>query len=301
MKLFEMLQLLGNDLQEFDLHGNADVDIQGLNLCNRESEKERVLSYATAGRYVENVNRATHVAALIVKPEDSDGYREIIEKRNGCLVVCENPEIFFYRMHEGLCTAGFYERYDFPAQIGENCNIHKTAVIEDGVVIGDNVTIGPNTVVRAGTIIDSRTIIGCNSTIGAEGFQLITNGENTPMHITHVGKCHICSDVYVGNNVCVSNSLFEGETYVGQGTKIDSLSSVSHNIHIGKNVVITGKVFLCGSVVVEEGAWIAPNASVLNRVTIGKFSKVGMGSVVTKDVAPYTVVYGNPARVHENQ
>ena len=80
--------------------------------------------------------------------------------------------------------------------------------------------------------------------------------------------------------------------------KIDNLVYVAHNIYIGKNSVITAHVCLCGSSIVEEGVWIAPNVSVINKAIIGKYSKVGLGSVVTKDVPPYAVVYGNPAKEH---
>ena len=119
------------------------------------------------------------------------------------------------------------------------------------------------------------------------------------MHITHVGRCHICSNVYIGDNTCICNSLFEGETYVGEGAKIDNLVHIAHNLYIGKGAVITAHVITCGSSIIEDGAWIAANSSILNRVTIGKGAKVGLGSVVTRDVAPYTVVYGSPAKAHE--
>ncbi len=65
--------------------------------------------------------------------------------------------------------------------------------------------------------------------------------------------------------------------------------------------MITAHVITCGSAVIEDGAWIAPNSSILNRVTIGKGAKVGLGSVVTRDVAPYTLVYGSPAKLHEKK
>ena len=83
-----------------------------------------------------------------------------------------------------------------------------------------------------------------------------------------------------------------------ENVKIDNHVHVGHNLRIEKNAVITAQVTLCGSAVIEEGAWIAPNSSIINRVVIGKYSKVGLGSVVTKDVAPYSTVYGVPAKEH---
>lgn len=301
MILREMISLLPKAVWgETTVKGNLDVDITGLNLCDRATEKERVLSYATSSKYSDVVREKKNIVGLIVQPKDADAYEAAFADRNSCLIIVQKPEILFYNIHETLCkTVGFYENYDFESRIGNDCNIDKTVVIEPGVIIGNNVTIGPNTVVRSGSIIEDNTIIGCNTTIGSHGFQLITDGDNPPMHITHVGRCHICSNVYVGDNTCICNSLFDGETYIGSGAKIDNLVHIAHNLYVGKNAVITAHVILCGSARIEEAAWIAPNVSILNRVTIGKGAKVGLGSVVTRSVEPYTVVYGSPAKVHD--
>lgn len=279
--------------------GNDNIVIEGLNLCNRKSIKNSVLSYAVSNKYADTVKKAEHVKSLIVNPDDRDDYIEIIEKRDGAIICTDAPERYFYYLHEFLCSkTDFYDKYEFESIVGENCNIDKSAVIEHGVVIGDNVTIGALTVVKHGTVIEDNVTIGCNSTIGSEGFQLITDENFAPLHITHVGGCYISKNVYIGDNTCVCNSLFEGTTFIDENVKIDNLVHIAHNLYIGKNAVITAQVILCGSSIVEEGAWIAPNASVINRVTIGKYSKVGMGSVVTRDVPPYAVVYGSPAKEH---
>lgn len=278
----------------------ADVEIDGLGLANREVEYSSILSYVTSEKYINEIIQNKAVSCLVVNDELRSLYSTEAIGRNIAYIISDKPEICFYMIHEQLCRDGLlYEKYDFEPRIGKDCCIDKSVVIEKGVVIGNNVTIGPNTVVRSGSIVDDNTTIGCNTTIGSEGFQLITDGNNPPMHITHVGRCHISKNVYIGDNTCICNSLFGGETYVGDDAKIDNLVHVAHNLYIGKNAVVTAHVILCGSARVEEGAWIAPNSSVLNRVVIGKGSKVGLGSVVTRDVAPYTVVYGSPAKVHE--
>lgn len=276
-----------------------DVVIDGLGLVNREAEYSSILSYVTNEKYVDNVIQNKAISCLVLNEELRKVYSEEAIGRKITYIISHKPEVYFYTMHEKICHEGIlYKKYDFEPQIGKGCCIDKSVVIENGVIIGNYVTIGPNTVIRSGSVIDDYTIIGCNTTIGSEGFQLITDGENSPMHITHVGRCHICKNVYVGDNTCICNSLFGGETYIGDGVKIDNLVHVAHNLYIGKNAVVTAHVILCGSSRVEEGAWIAPNSSVLNRVIIGKNSKVGLGSVVTRDVDPYTVVYGSPAKMH---
>lgn len=302
MKFTEILSFLQSDglLHDISIVGNPNIVVDSLNLCDRFTEKTSILTYATSGAYGELIINSSHIKAMIISADDIKTYKQIIEERKGVLLISSDPELDFYRIHEYLYNkTNFYNKFDFQTQIGSNCNIDKSSVIEKGVIIGNNVKIGPLTVIKKGSIIDDNTTIGCNTVIGSEGFQLITANNRPPMHITHVGKCHICSNVYIGDNTCVCNSLFDGETYIGSGAKIDNLVHIAHNLYVGKNAVITANVIACGSARIEEDAWIAPNVSILNRVTIGKGSKVGLGSVVTRDVAPGSVVYGNPAKSHK--
>ena len=285
--------------EEIEIIGNADTQIDGLNLTNRKTQCKKVLSFAVSAQYVQNVNGAEHVKAMVLRREDVDAYKSIIESRNGCIVVAENPEVTFYMIHEYLYKkTDFYEKFDFPAKIGEECNIHPAAIIDDGVIIGNRVTIGAGTIVKKGSIIDDDTTIGCSTVIGSEGFQLITVPEKEPLHVTHVGRCHIANNVYVGDNTCICNSLFGGETFVAAGAKIDNQVHVGHNVYVGQNAVLTAHVVLAGSCRIEAGAWLGINTTVLNRVMVGEGAKVGMASVVTRDVEPYTLVYGSPAKVH---
>ena len=55
-------------------------------------------------------------------------------------------------------------------------------------------------------------------------------------------------------------------------------------------------LFVWGGVKIEDDCWIGAGAIILNGITIGKGSVVGAGAVVTKDIEPYTIVGGNPAR-----
>ncbi len=301
MILLDIIKKFEHEIPSFrsTIMGNVDVDIDGMNLCNRESEHSNIISYATTDRYADVVKKAMHIKALIVNENDANLFIDTLESRNGAVIFTDNPETYFYALHEFLyAQTDFYDKFDFESKVGAGCKIDDSVVIEDGVVIGQNVTIGANTVIKHGTVIEDNVIIGCNTTIGSEGFQLIVDGKNPPIHVTHAGGCHISKNVYIGDNTCMCNSLFEGITFIGENAKIDNLVHIAHNLYIGKNAVITAHVILCGSSRVEEGAWIAPNASIINRVTIGAYSKIGMGSVVTRDVAPYAVVFGSPAKEH---
>lgn len=279
-----------------------NIEIDGLGFCGGETNYRALLSFVLNENYVEEVRDNNAIVCLVLPEKLLDCYSEEKLGRAISYIISDRPKRLFYTIHEHLCKTGnFYEVFDFEPVIGEACEIAESAVIEKGVVIGNNVTIGPNTVVRPGSIIDDNTYIGCNTTIGSEGFQSLIEGDSLPMHITHVGRCHICEDVYIGDNTCICNSLFEGETYIGRGAQIDNLVHVAHNLYIGAGAIVTAHVILCGSSRIEEDAWLGPNSSVLNGVVVGKGAKVGLASVVTRNVLPDTVVYGSPAKVHEKK
>lgn len=281
--------------------GNIDTAIESLNLCNRKTQFNAILSYATSDKYMQSCMENSAIKAMIV-PMDYTCYEGILNGRNGAVIYSEAPEKDFYILHEALCRCGdFYEKHDFSSEIGAGCDIHPSAVIYDGVKIGNHVKIGANTVVKPGTVIEDCVTIGCNSVIGSEGFQLITIKDEMPMHITHVGGVHICSHVYIGDCSCVGNALFEGATYIGKGAKVDNLVYIAHNLNVGENAVISAQVTLCGSSVVEEGAWLAPQTAVLNNVVIGKNAMTGLGSVVLRSISDDMLAYGLPAVEKRNR
>lgn len=283
---------------ELKLHFEGDdIEISGLNLCNRNSKHNKILTYVTNEDYVETIQNNMAVVGIVLATECLDAYRRLKENRKITFVISDNPEDVFYNIHDYLYYhTDFYEKYSFPSEIGEDCDIHPSAIIEEGVIIGKNVTIGANTVVRRGTVIKDNCIIGCNTTIGSEGFQIIrAQGRNRK--IVHCGGVAIQDNVFIGDNVTVCNSMFEDTACIGSNAMIDNLVHVGHNVQIGEGAVITAGTILCGSAAVERGAWIGVNSSVLNRVTVGENAKVGIGSVVTRNIPRDTLAYGVPAKV----
>ena len=276
-----------------------DVIINGLNLCNRSSIHDSILTYVTNENYVNYIGDNRAVVCIVLSNKDLEEYQKI-KNRDISFIVSEEPETLFYDIHEYLFFhTDFYEKYDFKPQIGEKCNIHPNAVIEKGVMIGNNVSIGANTIVRKGTVIQDNCRIGNNTIIGSEGFQVIKeNGRNRK--IVHSGGVLICRDTSIGDNVTICNSLFENTARIGKNVMIDNHAYIAHNVIIEDNVVITAATVLCGSSTVGREAWIGVNSSVLNRVAIGDKSKIGIGSVVTRDIPQESLAYGIPAKVKKD-
>lgn len=274
-----------------------DISINGLNLCNRESIHNCILTYVTNSNYADVINSNSAIGCILVSKELVEFYRNKLYKKKITFIICDNTEDVFYDIHEYLYNeTDFYDKYEFETQIGSACDIHISAVMENGVIIGNNVKIGAHTVVKKGTIIKDNCIIGCNTTIGSEGFQII-KGLQGNRKIRHCGGLVIDENVCIGDNVTVCNSLFEDTSYIERNVMIDNNTYVAHNVHIGENAVITASVVLCGSTTIKKNSWIGVNSSVLNRVTIEEGAKIGIGSVVTRDVPQNVVAYGVPARV----
>ncbi len=115
-----------------------------------------------------------------------------------------------------------------------------------------------------------------------------------------IGKnCNICShcfienDVEIGDNVTIKNGV-----YLWDGLKIEN------NVFIGPNVTFTNDLYprskhykLPLRTYIKEGASLGANSTILCGITIGKYSMIGAGSVVTKDVPDYAIVKGNPAKI----
>lgn len=273
-----------------------NVEINGLNLCNRQTEYKSILSYITAGKYIDAVNENNAVSALFIPTPISDTVLENLS-RDVTLFVVDHPEEEFYKLHETLFSEGFYSIVENPPIIGEHCSIHPSVVIESNVAIGNNVIVGPNSVIRKNSVIEDNVRIGCCSVIGSEGFQGIRFSDGTVHAISHAGGTKICKHVFIGDNTTIGNALFEGHTIIGDGTIIDNHVYIAHNLTIGKNNVITACSLLMGSAVIKDNCWLAPNSVVMNKKIINDNSMVGSMSLVTKDVPECETVVGIPAKL----
>ncbi len=113
-------------------------------------------------------------------------------------------------------------------------------------------------------------------------------------------NCNICAhtliegDVVVGDNVTVKSGV-----YLWDGTRIADDVFIGPNATFTNDVMPRSKVYpeQFNGITLERGASIGANATLLPGVVVGEYAMVGAGAVVTKDVPPYAVVVGNPAKI----
>lgn len=106
--------------------------------------------------------------------------------------------------------------------------------------------------------------------------------------------CFIESEVKVGNEVVIKNGVF-----IWDGVTIEDRVFIGPNVAFTNDLLPRAKVFRddYDKIIVKEGASVGANATIIAPVVIGRYAMIGAGSVVTKDVPDFALVYGNPARI----
>ncbi|NLI35975.1 MAG: UDP-3-O-(3-hydroxymyristoyl) glucosamine N-acyltransferase [Bacteroidales bacterium] len=269
-----------------------DININGLNLSNREVQSSSVLSYCTSTRYLNKAISNKQVKALIIP---NAIYKDLsTEYKSGMsFIISDTPEYTFYTIFIKLSLSK-YPRYSWNTDF-KNAIISKGAIIEKGVLLGNNVIIGNNSVIKSGSIIGDNVNIGACSVIGGNGFQLIKDDNGVNMSIPHVGRVFIGTNVSIGDNTTISKSLFEGFTSVGNNSKIDNHVHIAHNCIIGDNCVLTANCSMFGSSELETNVWLAPNSAIMNKVIVGSNAFIGASSFVSRNVKPGSRMFGIPA------
>jgi UDP-3-O-[3-hydroxymyristoyl] glucosamine N-acyltransferase len=177
--------------------------------------------------------------------------------------------------------------------VGENCIIGANTYFGHETVIGDNTLLYPNVTVRERCEIGKRVIIHSNTVIGSDGFGYIP-GKEGHKKIPQVGIVAIHNDVELGSNVSIDRARF-GATTIGEGTKIDNLVQVAHNVIIGKHCFIVSMVVFAGSVEIGDFVTIAGQAAISGHLQVGSGCTILGKAGVTRDLKPGEVVMGMPA------
>ena len=184
---------------------------------------------------------------------------------------------------------GAFTSIDENSYIAAGCQIH------DGVRIGQNVTVGGDTIIRANCVIYDNVSIGkeciihAGTVIGAPGFGYVKDDSGEYVQFPQIGTVVIEDRVEIGANSCVDRGAL-GETRIGEGTKIDNLVQIGHNVRIGKRVVIAAQTGISGSTVIEDDCVIGgqvgmgDHAKILSGAIIGSQAGVLPGKIVREGI-----------------
>lgn len=185
------------------------------------------------------------------------------------------------------------------AFIGERATIGTSSIIRANAVIGDGVTIGEHTVIGAcSTVthahIGSRVIIHRGVHIGQDGFGFAM-GREGHVKVPQLGRVIIEDEVEIGSGTTVDRGAGP-DTIIGQGTKIDNLVQIGHNVVVGKNAVIVALVGISGSTHIGDGVVIGGQAGFVGHIKIGAGARIAARSGVMNDIPPGETYGGAPAQ-----
>jgi UDP-3-O-[3-hydroxymyristoyl] glucosamine N-acyltransferase len=184
------------------------------------------------------------------------------------------------------------------AYIGKDVEIGKNSFVGPGASILDGCRIGDNSLINAGAVVSfaeigSNCIIFAGAKIGQDGFGFAHNA-GVNHKIIQLGIVKIGNFVEVGANSCIDRGAIEN-TEIGDGTKLDNLVQIAHNVIIGRGTVIAGCSAVAGSTRIGNFVQIGGNSSVGGHISIGDGAKIAGMSGIMRDIPPMQVVAGIPA------
>ncbi len=309
---------LGDLLGSTEVRPGQDVDTS-LEICNIMSLDEAGAGHVTFfnnPKYLKNFLKTRATACFV-----SEKYAE--RTPDGVIaLVSDDP----YRSF-ALSLSMFYPESVRPrtmgsADTGFAGGIHQSAELEDnvtvepGAVVGPEARIGSGTVIAAGASIGYRVCIGrdCyigpNSTvihalvgdrvvlhagvrIGQDGFGFAM-GPTGHLKVPQIGRVIIQDNVDIGANSAVDRGALK-DTIIGEGTRIDNMVQIGHNVVIGRNCVIVALVGIAGSVELGDGVVLGGQVGISGHVKIGAGAQIAATASVRSNVPPGTKWGGTPA------
>lgn len=179
------------------------------------------------------------------------------------------------------------------AVVGERAHVQAQVFLGRNATVGDDCWLMPGAIVTAECALGQRVRLQPGVVIGSDGFGYeFVNGRHEK--VPQVGHVVIGHDVEIGANTTLDRARFS-RTVVGEGTKIDNLVQIGHNVVIGRHCLLCAQAGISGSTTLEDYVVLAGQVGVGGHITIGKGAKAGGQAGITSDVAPGSFINGTPA------
>jgi UDP-3-O-[3-hydroxymyristoyl] glucosamine N-acyltransferase len=287
--------------------GDGSVPISGL--APAESARAGELTFAENAKYFAAAEGSQAAAILVSEPFVSAG-KVLIRVPNARIALARALPIFFppEEHPRGIHPSAIISpsaQIDPLAHIGPHCRIGPRvrlgarSVLMGGndlradCQLGDDVCLFPNVVLYRKTQLGHRVTIHAGSVIGSDGFGYVFD-EGRQRKVLQLGQVIIQDDVEIGANAAIDRGTL-GPTIIGEGTKIDNLVHIAHNVTIGKHCLIMGQVGFAGSTIIGDYTVIASQSGIADHLKIGKQVVIGAKSGVMRDLPDGSRVLGIPA------
>jgi UDP-3-O-[3-hydroxymyristoyl] glucosamine N-acyltransferase len=185
------------------------------------------------------------------------------------------------------------------AVVGPGAEIGAGTVIGANGVVGPEVRIGRDCAIGAGTaisnaLIGDRVIVHGGCQIGQDGFGFMM-GSAGSLKIPQIGRVIIQDDVEIGAGTTIDRGSIR-DTVIGEGTKIDNLVQVGHNVSIGRHCVLVAQTGISGSSTLEDFVVLGARVGLNTSVTVGEGAQIAGTSIVHGDVPAGARWGGMPAK-----
>lgn len=310
MKLNELASLAGIEAPK----GSEELEITGV--ASLQEARPGDITFFGNPRYLSQL-RVSKASAAIVPADFS-------EELGIVLLRVENPAAVFavavgaFAPQEALAALGIHPSASVApsAQIGAGVSIGPLVVIEEGAEIGEGSVIGagcligrevrlgkgchlyPGAIIRERCLLGDRVILQPGAVIGSCGFGYelrVVEGEGRHIKIPQTGIVEIGNDVEIGANTTIDRARF-GRTVIEEGSKIDNLVQIAHNVQVGAHSIICSQVGIAGSTRVGSYVTLAGQVGLAGHLEIGDKAVIGAQSGLSKNVPPESFVIGAPAK-----
>jgi len=178
------------------------------------------------------------------------------------------------------------------AEVGAGALIGSNAVVGPGVRIGRDSVVGPQATI-AFALIGDRVIIHPGVHIGQDGFGFAM-GPRGHLKVPQIGRVIIQDDVEIGAGTTIDRGA-NRDTIIGEGTKIDNLVQIAHNVVIGRHCVLAAQVGISGSTAIGDFAALGGQAGLTGHIHVGAGAQIAAQSGIMRDLPPGTTWGGSPA------
>jgi UDP-3-O-[3-hydroxymyristoyl] glucosamine N-acyltransferase len=179
------------------------------------------------------------------------------------------------------------------AKIGDGSDIGPNVVIGEEAILGKDCRVMANVTIRERCVIGDRVILQPGCVIGSDGYGYEFSG-GRHVKIDQVGIVEIGDDVEIGANTTIDRARF-GKTQIGEGSKIDNLVMIAHNVVIGKHCLIVGQTGIAGSAKIEDYVTAAAQVGIVGHITVGAKALLTARTGVTASIPGGETYAGKPA------
>ncbi len=299
-------------IPEGQLSGYTDATLCGI--ASLEGAQLGDLSFLSNLKYKKHLALSKASVVLIPKAFEADplpnqAYLQVPNPSLALAKVCADIERTLTPAHRpGIHPSAIVAPsavVDPSAYVGPLCvieaqaKIAADAVLQSHVFIGQGAQIGSRSWLFSGVRVLERCCVGSdvrihsNAVIGSDGYGYEFH-EGKYLKLPQIGNVIIEDWVEIGANTTIDRGRF-GATHIQEGTKIDNLVQIAHNVVIGKNCLIVAQAGIAGSTHLEDYVVVGGQAGIAGHLNIGQGSQIGAQSGLNHNLDPKSFVRGTPA------